>query len=171
MPSHAAAAVDDAQLVLERPHREVPLGLTDLRDRGVAEAEVLDLPLLLQLGERREALLERGLRVVSVQEEHEEPLHAEGREAPLHHSAQMIAAAVRDPAALRAREPGLGDHADLVARALPGRERLADQALAVVQIAVVGRVGVRGVEDPDALLQGEAHDLDRLGFGGAPLGR
>jgi hypothetical protein len=40
-----------------------------------------------------------------------------------------------------------------------------------VQIAVAERVGVGGVEQPDALVQGEPDDVDRVLFGGATLRR
>jgi hypothetical protein len=126
-PSVAAVAIHHAELVLDRRTAKWRSAWRTSGDRGVAQAEVLDLPLLLQLGERREAVLERRLRVVGVQQQHEDALDAERREAALDHLAQVIAAAVRDPAALRAREAGLGDHADLLARPAPAGQRGADQ--------------------------------------------
>jgi hypothetical protein len=81
----------------------------------------------------------------------------------------MGAATVRDPAPFGSGKARLGDDAHLVAGAGPRIKRFAGEALAVVQLAVAQGVGVGGVEEAYALVEGEVDEGDGILFRGAPL--
>ena len=120
--------------------RGAQLGLVD-----VADPDVADLPLGLQLDERAERVLERHLRVGPVELVERDLLEPEALQAAVARVAQVLGAPVRRPP-VRAGplEPALGrDHEILGVR----RERLGDERLADIRT-----VGVGGVDEVHAAL-------------------
>jgi len=138
------------------------LRLQDLRHVDIAQAEVLDLARALQFGEGAQAVLERRAGIVAVQQQQGQALDAERRQAASDHAPQMLRARIRHPATLGPRHAGLGHDAHFPARPVPAVHRGARQALAIVQVAVVQRVGIGGVEHPDAGVEGRVDHADRI---------
>ena len=84
------------------------------------------------------------------QQQQGQALDAERGEAAIDHAPQMFGARIRHPATLGPRHAGLGHDAHLPARPVPAVHRGARQALAIVQVAIVQRVGIGSVQHPDA---------------------
>src|SRR5256885_1325880 len=90
------------------PSPRAPRTARELLDADVGEADVPDLPLVPQLGERADGLLERHLRVVAVQLVEVDAVDAESAQAPLARLAQVLRPAVACPRLVRAvRDPAL----------------------------------------------------------------
>ena len=123
-------------------------------------------------GERAHAGGERRPRVGRVELVEVDALDAEGAPARLAGGGQVARAAVRHPAAARA-----GSSPPLVATrtarrvAAPGRERARDQPLVVAGVARVQAVGVGGVEQGDAGVEGRVQRRERAGVVAVRLGR
>ena len=143
-----------ADEALQAPVARDPLRLDNGRGREGRGAEVADLALLDEVGERSERLVEIGVRVVAVDLVEVDPVRLEPPQRVLDlmdDPAARVAAAVRIVAH---RHVHLAREHDVVAA--PG-ERLADDLL---RLAL--RVDVGGVDEVDPGVEGRVDDPDRL---------
>ena len=83
------------------------LGLAQLLEREVRDADHPDLPLVAELLERADRLLERHLGIVAVQLVQVDPLELQPAQARLARLAQMLGPAVADPVLQSPAEPAL----------------------------------------------------------------
>ena len=100
-------AADQIVLVLHAGDAADAPGVRDLARRDVAQADVTDQPLLLQLGERGERFVQRSLGgAVHVehrpQVDHLEPLQAQVAQVVVHRLAQLLRREGRVPGSVRA---------------------------------------------------------------------
>jgi hypothetical protein len=70
---------------------------------------------------------------------------------------------------LRAYHATFGEDADFLSRAFPGIDGMFGQAFAVVQVFLIEAVGVGGIEEADALIEGDVDEMDGFRFAG-PIG-
>ena len=135
-----------------------PLRLDDLRGQERRRAEVADLALADEVGQRAERLVDVDLRPRAV--------HLVEVDVVDLQAAQRVLDLADDPAARAARLVGvlvvhvaveLGGQEDVVAAALAGLQRLADDLL-----GLAAGVDVGGVDDVDAGVEGAVDDRDRL---------
>ena len=123
-------------------------------ERDVAQADLLDEAALLERGQRAHARGQRRARIWRVELIEVDALDAERAPARLTGGGQVTGASVGNPAPARPREATLGRHAHPRGVAAPGRERTCDQALVVPDLARVPAVGIRGVDQGDAGVEG-----------------
>ena len=89
-------AVDQVVAVLHRGDVDDASGRLDLRDGDLAQADLADLALALQVGEQTELLVGGDVRVDAVELEEVERLHAEAAQAHLGLLAQVLRAPAGD---------------------------------------------------------------------------
>src|SRR5262249_31752469 len=118
----------------------------DLADGDVTEADPFDQTLARERAERSDAGRQRHPRIWRMQEVPRQPIDVERTEACLARGADVPRASIRYPAAFRARQTALGRHLDAASVAVPARERPGDEALVMVDFAVVPAVGVGRVD-------------------------
>ena len=109
-PEHVlGGAVADVVVVLDRDDRHDLLGALDLLDVDVGEADVADLALVLELGQRADRVLDRHLRVDRVQLVEVDPLELQPPQRVLAAALEPLRPAVRLPPsrARAARSPPL----------------------------------------------------------------
>ena len=97
-----------------------------------------------------------------------EAREVERAQARLARRGQVPGTAIRDPVALRPRQPTLGRDDDARPIAGPRPQRRGNEALVVTDIAVVVTVGIGGIDERDAGL--ECRVEDRRRGGGIPIG-
>ena len=154
---HAAAEggiVPRAQLDLHGGDGRDVERLAQLAEGDVAQADLLDQPVALQRGQRAHAGGESRARIGRVELVQGDARDAQRLAAGRAGRGEVARAAVRDPAPARPREPALGRDAHARRVALPGGERPRDQALVVPDLARVPGVGIGGVEEGDAGVEG-----------------
>jgi hypothetical protein len=83
----------------------------------------------------------------------------------------MRGTAIGIPSATGADDAAFGRHYDLRPVPRPGRESTRDESLVVTYVAIIEAVGVRGVDQSGAGVEGGLDDLDTLGLGGTSLNR
>ena len=137
------------------------LRLFDLSDGHVAEPDRLDQAVALQRGQRADAGRERRARVGRMELIEMDAVDAERAPAGLARGGEMARASVGDPGAVRTRQAAFGRHPDARAVAVPAAERASDQALVVTGLAGIPAVGVRGVEEIDAGIEGRVQHGQR----------
>jgi hypothetical protein len=152
--------VGDVEPVLNRHDRDDPLGLAELVLGHVGDADVPDLALVLQLGERADRLGQRHLPVRPVELVQRDLLEPEPPQAALARLPQVFRAPVGVPAARAGPDQAaLGrDHQVVWVRV----QRLGDQLF-----AHRWPVGVGGVDEVDA----EFHHAPQRRDGPVPAGR
>jgi hypothetical protein len=150
------------ELVLHRhePVTEDRVGGGDLAGVGVGDAGRRDQPLVEELAQAAHRLGVRHLRVRPVVLVQVDLLDLQ----PSHRGQAGLAEVLRPPVELPVAAPAgvaaLGGHEDLVAP--EPVQRLGDQQLVVAEGDLVGRVGVRGVDQRDAFLESPADGGQRL---------
>ena len=148
-------AVDDVVPVLHAHDRRDLHGFGELVDGDLGEADVADLPLVLEPPQRADLVGQRHGRVDAVQLVQVDALQPQPAQAQFGLLAQVLRTAERDPVAAEVDLPALGgDHHARRVRV----QRLGEQRFVV---AVVVRVG--GVDERHAEVDGAAGDPDRGG--------
>ena len=146
------APLAEVVLVLHADHRHDPAGRLDLFDGHLGQADLGHLALVAQFPERPELVVGGNRGVDPVQLEQVDAVDAQAGRLPSHwlrrYSGRPQAAHWPGPAG----EPGLGGDLE---RIRIGVQRLTDQFL-----GHVGTVGVGGVDQVDAQLDGPAEDGD-----------
>ena len=142
-------AVGQVVEVLHAGHRHHGPGRLDLVHADLAEPDAADLALVEQVGQQAELLLGRHLGVDAVELEEVDGLDPEASQAHLALLAQVLGPAHRQPLARPLPgEPGLGGDDQALGIGVEGLE---DDVL-----ADLGTVGVGGVDEVDAQLDGPA---------------
>ena len=141
---------------LKPPVARDPLCLDDLAARECGGADVADLALVDQVGQRRQRLLDVGMRFGAVDLVQVDPVGAEPPQRVLHRADDPAAGAALPVGIVAHRAVELGGEDHVVPPA--AGERLADDLLGLALPVDVGGVdevdpGVqRGVDDPDRLV-------------------
>src|SRR5439155_13565051 len=98
------AAIDHAQLVLNRSDREMPRRLVHFWNRDVAQTDIRDFALTPQFAERTETVFEWGARIIRMQQHHEQLLCSERFQTTVHCFTKMFRPTVRHPLPSRPSE-------------------------------------------------------------------
>src|SRR5208282_5742033 len=149
------AAVGEAVAVLHGDHRNQFAGVVDLLDADLRKADVLDLALRLEILERGELIFGGNFGVDAVELVEVDAVETEASQAAVAGFAQVLGPAVFDPF-VRAGpvESALGgDHQSRGIRVQGFRDDF---------FAHCRAVGIGGVDEVDAELDGAAKDLDAL---------
>src|SRR5205823_7103916 len=106
------AALDEVVPVLHRDDRHELASPLDVRHRHLRQSDVTDLPLVLQLAQRAQLILERDSGIDAVQLVQLDALELEAAQAALTGGAQVLRSAVRcPPVGAGPLEPAFaGDH-------------------------------------------------------------
>ena len=138
-PPRSRVVVPHAQLDLHGGDLRDAPRLFDLADGDVAQADRLDQAVALQRRERAHARRQRRARIGRVELIEIDALDAERSPAGLAGGGQMARAAVRHPAAARARQAALGRDDDAPGDRRSTRERARDQPLVVPDVRSSGQ--------------------------------
>ena len=141
-------------LALDRRHRVHGMRLAQRRGGDLRQADRPDLPLLHQIRQRPDAVLDRHVRVLAVQVIQIDHVGLQARQTVVAHAPQRVGTRVdRPPARLVPEHPALAGEHDV------GAMRLEDGA----EELLVGAESIegRGVEHRDAAIERRAQDASR----------